>query len=192
MCCAKASEGHQAHAVSAKDLIDVFASEFSCSYNTVLLGGAEEPLYEPSSAQHGARIFFRHDYSASALHEVAHWCIAGAERRRQLDYGYWYEPDGRDAASQAAFVAVESRPQALEWHFARACGLRFRLSLDNLDTPLSIEEQQTFAAAVVKEALRMQEQGLPPRAVRFVNALRIRFPHNTPAEQQVFSLGALL
>ena len=50
----------------------------------------------------------------SALHEVAHWCIASAGRRRCRDYGYWYIPPPRDATAQTEFFAVEARVQALE------------------------------------------------------------------------------
>ena len=68
-----------------------------------------------------------------ALHEVAHWCVAGPRRRCLDDYGYWYAPDGRDAAAQAEFLRVEVRPQALEALFCAACNHPFRVSLDNLD-----------------------------------------------------------
>jgi elongation factor P hydroxylase len=80
-------------------------------------------------------LWYREDYFASALHEVAHWCIAGEQRRQQLDFGYWYAPDGRSPEQQGAFEAVEYKPQALEWFFSLACGYRFRLSADNLGMP---------------------------------------------------------
>ena len=53
-----------------------------------LIGGAEEPFYEPGSAGRYARIRYTRDYAASAQHELAHWCIAGTARRRMSDYGY--------------------------------------------------------------------------------------------------------
>ena len=98
------------------------------------MGGGEEPLYLPSSDPDRAphRIVYREDYFASALHEVAHWCLAGVARRDREDYGYWYAPDGRDAQAQVEFERVEARPQALEWIFSDACGFPFELSADNL------------------------------------------------------------
>lgn len=102
-----------------------FAACFARDYNTRLLGGADEPVYIPAGEDWAAgatayhRLYYREDYFASALHEVAHWCIAGRERRLRRDFGYWYAPDGRDAARQAAFQRVEVAPQALESCFAR-------------------------------------------------------------------------
>src|SRR5690606_39383874 len=52
--------------------------------------------YLPASEPDGlARVVFAHGFFASALHEIAHWCIAGDYRRTLHDYGYWYCPDGR-------------------------------------------------------------------------------------------------
>ncbi len=53
-------------------------------------------------------------FYASALHEIAHWCIAGENRCQQVDYGYWYEPNGRSEERQFEFEKVEVKPQALE------------------------------------------------------------------------------
>ena len=105
-----------------------FNRAFSLTENTVLEGGANEPYYRPGSPN---VIYFREDYSRSALHEVAHWCVAGAARRGLPDYGYWYAPDGRDEAQQAAFYGVEVRPQAIEKMFCEALGIDFKVSVDN-------------------------------------------------------------
>ena len=98
----------------------------------MLEGGFEEPVYLAGTSVAGepARIRYTRDYFRSALHEVAHWCVAGPRRRRLDDYGYWYAPDGRDAAAQAEFLRVEVRPQALEALFCAACNHPFRVSLD--------------------------------------------------------------
>ena len=119
----------------ASELETLFAACFEDNYQTVLQGGREEPLYLPSSdpASSPHRVVYRADYFASALHELAHWCLAGAERREQEDYGYWYSPDGRSAEQQEAFERAEARPQALESLFSEACGFEFHLSADNLD-----------------------------------------------------------
>lgn len=151
--------------VTAARLQALFDACFLTSHHTRLVGGAPEPLYLPATGRRPAEIRHREDFAASALHEVAHWCIAGAARRRLADYGYWYAEAGRDAGGQRAFEAVEVRPQALEALFARACGLPFRVSLDN---PGRDEfDPAPFEVAVAAEMRRLEAQGLPPRAARF-------------------------
>jgi len=149
----------------------VFARCLGERWRTRLEGGGAEPLYiaSPDPAQHPHRIVYREDYFSSALHEVAHWCLAGAERRRLDDYGYWYQPDGRSPEEQRAFEAVEARPQALEWIFADACRAEFHLSADNLGGGTGPSD--AFAAAVAREKARLLREGLPPRAERFRRAL---------------------
>jgi hypothetical protein len=156
-----------------RDLECLFAELFLASHDTVLEGGAEEPLYLPPGPDGPARIRYRLDYVASALHEVAHWCIAGARRRGLVDYGYWYAPEGRDAVGQRAFEAVELRPQALESLFSEAAGTPFVPSLDNPGR--EDVDPAPFAAAVAREAARLQRAGLPLRAARFHAALARRF-----------------
>ncbi|MCR9184907.1 MAG: elongation factor P hydroxylase [Halieaceae bacterium] len=155
----------------------VFAQCFLQAENTLLCGGADEPLYAPST-QPGEphRLWFREDYFASALHETAHWCIAGAARRQQLDFGYWYAPEGRDPAAQAAFESVEVRPQALEWCFSIACGYPFRISTDNLAAGGGeTGDHSAFESAVRREALRLAGATLPRRAAVFFRALQAEF-----------------
>ena len=156
------------------DLIVLFEKTFLLSHRTRLLGGGEEPEYIPAidiNSEH--TIVFTRDYFASALHEIAHWCIAG-ERRRQLpDYGYWYAPDGRTAEQQKKFEQVEAKPQALEWLFSRACGSAFRLSADNLDGDADITD--SFKRSVLQEAkrycLNVNSANDESRAVTFAKAL---------------------
>ena len=155
----------------AADLIHLFNTTFLASHNTVLVGGAEEPIYLPADGEYRHhRIIFTRDYFASALHEVAHWCIAGAERRQRVDYGYWYEPDGRGADQQAEFERVEARPQAIEKAFSLACSAPFRVSLDNLDG--AVIDSRGFEERVRKEHESLSATGFPPRAERFIAALR--------------------
>ncbi|WOJ94021.1 elongation factor P hydroxylase [Congregibacter variabilis] len=151
-------------ALSADAIVKVFNDLFRHSYRTCLLGGADEPLYEPARDGTPAQIFFREDYVSSALHEVAHWCIAGAARRTRIDYGYWYDPDGRSEDAQIDFMKAEARPQALEWCFSKASGVPFRLSMDNLDAPPDPAMKQAFANAVLAQAHNFAQRGLPPRA----------------------------
>lgn len=118
---------------AARDIERVFNTVFAGSMNTVLIGGAAEPYYRPADSEDTRhRIFYREDFVSSSLHEIAHWLVAGAERRLLPDWGYWYAPDGRDAEQQSIFEQVEVKPQALEWLLHIACGLRFQVSLDNL------------------------------------------------------------
>lgn len=153
------------------DLMRLFDALFKVSENTVLVRGGEEPLYLPAdeTCPHD-RVIFARGYFASAMHEISHWCIAGPARRRQVDYGYWYCPDGRSAEQQRAFEQVEVKPQALEWIFAEAAGSPFRLSLDNLSGETS-GHPDGFRHAVCLQAQAYLRDGLPERAARFVNAL---------------------
>ncbi len=157
------------HAAAALERL--FARCFLESHRTLLAGGGDEPLYLPSSDPERAphRIVYREDYFASALHEVSHWCLAGAERRRLEDYGYWYEADGRGPEQQLAFERVEARPQALEWIFSDACDFEFHLSVDNLEAGCGPSER--FESAVRREKSRLLREGLPARAARFRGAL---------------------
>ncbi len=109
-----------------------FNREFADSHNTVMLGGAAEPLYLPATAQAAAQLFYREDYAASALHEAAHWCIAGRQRRTLVDFGYAYQPPPRSPEQQALFFNLELRTQTLERVFAQAAGVEFQPSADNL------------------------------------------------------------
>ncbi len=151
------------------DLEVLFGQCFWARWHTCLDGGGSEPQYLPDTANRLHRLIYREDFFASALHETAHWCIAGAQRRRQVDFGYWYLPDGRDAAAQRAFEAVEARPQALEWVFSVAAGVPFRPSADNLTGAGG--DGAAFAQAVAGALHRYLENGLPPRAALFADAL---------------------
>ncbi|MDA3960128.1 MAG: elongation factor P hydroxylase [Planctomycetota bacterium] len=153
--------------IALADLIAIFDATFSME-RTVLRAGFAEPEYIPWCENQPAEIRFRADYFSSALHEIAHWCIAGRRRRQLPDFGYWYAPDGRDAEQQAQFEHVEVRPQAVEWHLHAACRRVFHLSFDNLGA--STGDGRGFAVAVHGEALRLQ-RSLPPRAARLVAAL---------------------
>ena len=118
---------------TAADIERVFNATVGAQYQTMLLGGADEPFYRPANAQDQKhRIFYRADYASSCLHELGHWLVAGSERLLLPDWGYWYAPDGRNAEQQKEFEQVEVKPQALEWLLHLACGLPFRVSLDNL------------------------------------------------------------
>lgn len=147
-----------------------FNACFAHRYHTVMAGGAVEPLYLPPAGGRPGRVIYTRDYSASALHEAAHWCIAGVARRRVVDYGYWYESPPRSAQRQAAFFAAEVRSQALEGLFSKAAGLPFRVSVDNPDG--AVEDLCEFEQRVAEAAAEMRRDGLAPRARMFATALR--------------------
>jgi elongation factor P hydroxylase len=117
--------------VTHDEIVHRFAATAGQRYHAVLEGGAEEPLYLPPRDGHPARILYTRDYAQSALHELAHWCIAGAARRALVDYGYWYQPPPRAREERARFLAVEARVQGLELLFARVARVRFHVSLDD-------------------------------------------------------------
>lgn len=148
-----------------------FNRTFALTDHTVLVGGAMAPYYMPAKPPHRSIIRYRENFAASALHEVAHWCIAGRARLGQPDFGYWYIPSPRTAEQAAAFLRAECPVQALEMILAEAAGVRFRVSLDDLDLELS-SRRGSFAAEVAAQAERWRENGLPPRARRFEGALR--------------------
>jgi elongation factor P hydroxylase len=174
-----------------EDLIALFDGLFAQSFNTRLIRGEDEPIYLPCDEQvpyH--RIIFAHGFFASALHEIAHWCIAGEARRQLVDFGYWYAPDGRTAAQQKAFEAVEVRPQALEWIFSRAAGSRFYISVDNLSGEAT--DGSSFRLAVHRQVLSYCEHGLPSRAALFRKALCDFYQTDEKLDPCQFPLEALL
>jgi elongation factor P hydroxylase len=162
----------------AKDLLKLFNYCFTNTENTILVGGAEEPIYEPASDKcQYDRVFFTRDYFSSALHEIAHWCIAGKERRNHVDYAYWYHPDGRDASQQAKFEAAEIKPQAIEHAFSLAAGIKFRVSIDNLENEQTSSDK--FERAVDNHLAMLIHSGFNTRTQVFLNALHDFY--NTPA-----------
>lgn len=160
---------------SIEDIISLFNHTFIESYNTELLLGGDEPIYLPAGkAYPHHRIIFARGYFASALHEIAHWCIAGPQRRLLEDYGYWYEPDGRTAEQQDEFEKVEIKPQAVEWILAASCGYRFQVSCDNLNGNCE-PDRVGFTKKVRQQVLMYLEQGIPPRARLLSDVLRAHY-----------------
>ncbi len=148
-----------------------FNETFARSHGCVMVGGAPEPRYLPErQSPHRAILRYRENFAASALHEAAHWCIAGHRRRSMVDFGYWYAPPPRSDDVQTRFVEVEARVQALERFFSQRIGLEFQPSIDDVsqvdDAALS-----RFSSAIDLAAARMCAAGLPPRARHFSEAL---------------------
>ena len=148
---------------------EAFAASLGDDYHTELVGGASEPFYQPPAGAHPAQLYFREDFPASALHEVAHWCIAGKARRKQQDFGYHYIAGPRDAKQQATFFELELRTQSLERAFAHALGLEFQPSADNLQADID-----GFAAAIEAHTCALEAWLASPagtRARHFIQAL---------------------
>lgn len=174
----------------SQDLIQLFANCFAMPYNTRLMGGAAEPVYLPADDQEPMhRIIFTLDYYRSALHEIAHWCVAGAARRELPDFGYWYAPDGRTVEQQAAFEQVEVKPQALEWLFCAAAGHKFRVSLDNLSGEAT--DSTPFKQRVVEQVQAYLSQGVPERPACFIDALLNHYRPGQPLDSSAFTLEHL-
>jgi elongation factor P hydroxylase len=149
------------------DLETLFNKTFS-AWNTILVGGAKEPYYRASSG--GPHVIeYREDYFRSALHEIAHWCIAGQARRQLDDFGYWYTPDGRSREQQSAFEQVEVKPQSIEWGFCLASGHDFSVSTDNLLGDMA--GNTLFRQNVLSQTQSYFETGFPKRASMFIDAL---------------------
>lgn len=184
------SEGYINEPNPTEHCVEYFAQCFDrCfqSENTALKPGADEPFYQATKVTDQPSIInSNQDFFSSALHEIAHWCIAGFERRQLDDYGYWYEPDGRDYRQQELFYKVEAKPQALEWAFSLAAGISFRISLDNLSSPTnnsSIEnEKEIFRDKVYAELRRYFELGFPQRAQRVIALLSTLYSSQQPIQ----------
>jgi|TARA_R110002049_G_scaffold242760_1_gene416531 elongation factor P hydroxylase len=154
-----------------EDLETLFNELFESAENTLLVSGGDEPIYLPASETGNTnKVITTKNYFSSALHEVSHWCLAGLERRKLIDYGYWYEPDGRTEQQQRLFEQVEIKPQALEWIFTVATAQKFRLSLDNVNQP-EIKPSDDFRHNVCAQAVNYLQQGLPERAIKFLDSL---------------------
>ena len=142
-------------AVGVDDIVRAFNWTFSERFSIILSGGAPEPLYIPPYGEATGQLRFREDFAASALHEAAHWCIAGPQRRRQVDFGYQYTPPPRTAAQQQTFYKLELKTQSLEAEFAACAALPFRPSADDLTAnPVEFGARITAYEPILKSWLR--------------------------------------
>ncbi|ABR74810.1 elongation factor P hydroxylase [Actinobacillus succinogenes] len=158
------------------DIIAIFNDCFEKEFNTKLLKGGDEPIYIPAGHKTEGydvlpynAIYFARGFYSSALHEISHWLIAGEERRKLEDFGYWYEPDGRSAERQREFEKVEVKPQAIEWILATAANFRYFASADNLNG--NPGDNMPFKQAVYAQVNTYAENGLPARAETLRHAL---------------------
>ncbi len=143
-------------------LLSLLNNHYLNGYNTQIIGGFNEPFYQAAIENKPAQIQYSHDYIRSALHELAHWCVAGVERRKQDDYGYWYAEDGRTQQQQNAFYQVEVKPQAIECAFSLLLGVEFEPSVDNLNN--EVEGAQSFERSMYQQLVIYINNGFPKRA----------------------------
>ena len=160
-----------------QQLLDCLNPWLIAEWQTCLVAAVDEPFYQPANESTSLhQIQFAHGYFNSVLHELAHWCVAGPERRLLPDFGYWYAPDGRSSEQQRKFECVEVKPQAIEWHFAKACGRPFQVSVDNLSGQPT--DPEPFQKAVLGQARRYRQEGLPSRAAQVVTLMAFSFNTN--------------
>ena len=171
-----------------QDLIQLFHDTFFKQYNTQLIKGGDEPVYLPAdNSCDYHQIIFARGYYASAFHEISHWCQAGDARRLLEDFGYWYIPDGRNEQQQKRFEQVEVIPQAIEWAFNVAAQKKYHTSADNLNGYQG--DTEGFKAKVYQQVLVFLEQGFPPRAQQFIEALMTFYNTDFPLVAEQFSYG---
>ena len=173
-----------------EDIIAIFNQCFEEEYNTRLVKGGEEPIYLPANDEvpYNA-IYFARGFYSSALHEIAHWLVAGKERRKLEDFGYWYEPDGRSAERQREFEQVEVKPQAIEWILATAANFRYFASSDNLTG--NPGDNTAFKQAVYEQVKTYAEKGLPKRAETLRHALSQFYGTPDKIELEKFDLSRI-
>lgn len=173
-----------------EDIIRIFDDCFAEEFNTRLERGGDYPIYLPEFLdEDGVQserpynvIYFAHGYYSSALHEIAHWLVAGTERRKLEDFGYWYEPDGRSAERQREFESVEVKPQAIEWVLATAAGFRYFASADNLSG--NPGDNSAFKQAVYNQVKEYVERGYLPKRAETLRQAVAAF-YGTPAEMNL-------
>jgi elongation factor P hydroxylase len=135
-------------------LLNLLNDKYLGQFNTQIAGDYNEPFYKASANGNPAEIQFSHDYIRSALHELSHWCVAGEDRRKLDDYGYWYAADGRTQQQQDEFFKLEVRPQTIEWAFSIICGVKFEASVDNLNNSvIGVDKFKINLATQMKEHL---------------------------------------
>lgn len=152
------------------ELTTLLNTKYLNHYKTQIVGGFDEPFYLAAKNGNNAEIQFSHDYIRSALHELAHWCTAGVERRNTDDYGYWYAADGRNQKQQDEFFKVEVIPQTYEWAFSQACGVEFEASVDNLHNATTGAKE--FEQDLIKKKQCYINEGFPKRVSEIIQLLQ--------------------
>ena len=147
--------------IDLSELLDLLNKKYLYQYETRIIGGFDEPFYCTFREGQQAEIQFSHDYVRSALHELSHWCVAGVERRKIDDFGYWYAADGRNQQQQDEFFKVEIKPQTIEWAFSIVAGVDFEASVDNLHN--QVDGSKEFEQNLHKQMQQYLNNGFPKR-----------------------------
>ncbi len=157
------------------EVVNIFHHLFGKKEHVRLCYGADEPFYQAAMNEQPAVIYSRSNFLSSALHEIAHWCLAGKERRALDDFGYWYFPEGRSKEQQMAFESVEVKPQAIECLLSLACGHPFKVSLDDFSQH---SHREDFEKRVLHQAYLYYHKGLPQDAQSLFDQLMAAFWDN--------------
>ena len=160
------------------DFLHLLNDGYLYKYETKLIKGFDEPFYQASKSDKFAEIQFSHDYIRSALHELSHWCVAGVERRKLDDFGYWYAEDGRNQQQQDEFFKVEVKPQSIEWAFSIVCGVKFEASVDNLHT--LVEGVEDFKKKLIVQLKEYLLEGFSQRVTEIIKIIAHEQKINNP------------
>ncbi len=178
--------------LDCQQIKDIFEQTFGPTHHIQLIGGAEEPLYLPRECVSGHswnKLIYTLDYPASALHEIAHWCLASDTQLRLKDWGHWYVPDGRTAEQQSIFQRAEVRVQAVEWMLSISAGRPFRESSDNLNGEMP--DDCYFRNQIYQQVLNFCQQGFPERARILFNAFTAACGQHLKLSEALFRREAL-
>lgn len=171
--------------ICCEELAALFNMVFEGSEQTVLIATDDEPHYLPKGDDRlDYRIFYTRDSYTSLMHEVAHWCRAGVDRRQLPDYGYWYQAGNRLPPAQQLYVQSESKTQALEWIFCVAAGLRLQIIPEN--QPHSFEPSPEFKRSIYDAALNYLRRGLSDRSERFKQTLLSHYQKHIIFDERLF------
>ena len=176
--------------ICCKELANLFNATFETAENTILVATMDEPHYMPHGDDRlGNCIFYTQDSYTSLMHEVAHWCRAGKERRQLPDYGYWYQAEDRSSEAQALYLQSESKTQALEWIFCVAAGVHVQIIPEN--QPHSFEPSLEFKKSIYAATLNYLQKGLSDRAERFKQVLLKHYRPQAIFDETLFLLEDL-
>ncbi len=150
--------------------IQLFNTEFKDTEATIIAESPDEPIYLPVDESNSFnRILYTKDSYTSVLHEISHWCIAGSERRKKIDYGYWYKPGSQTPKEAELYKKFESKTHGIEWIFCIAAGVPFHIIPNNVAAGFEIS--QDLKEGVYAATLNYLNHGLPANAERFKQRL---------------------
>ena len=153
-----------------RQIAGCFNARFGRCYQVRLIGGAQEPLYLPAAGVDRAIIRYTRDYARSALHELAHWCLAGVRRRGRVDYGYWYQPPPRSPDQQQR-LRRERRSPYRRWKVCLPKPVDSRSGSVSTISPTMPMRSQPSRVLLPSGWSASESSGLPARADEIRRAL---------------------